>query len=356
MAGIFGFFDYTKPGPGVPKDAPPKHPFIVFFEILQRKFWNFVKINLMFLVFNLPAFLAGMFVMLAFFPNIIPDALESPEGMFNDIIMKFVLLTVMMCVPMITTGPSQAGFTYILRNYSREEHAFIWGDFKDAAKSNFSQSLIVGTINFIVTFLTIMAIMAYWKWIDIGQIQVAVGLVGLAVMFQMLLLFACMNIYIYQLMVTFDLTLIQLYKNALILAIVRFIPNLLILLLTAFIVFLSFGLIFPFNNPLIGLVPYLFLLVSLTGFIINFYAWRTIRKYIISRIEEEEEDDDDDEGEDEEDDDEDADDDEGDDEGSGNDSGDAGIGGNGRGKDQDPGTDTGAGAGVVGEDGITRYF
>jgi len=257
---------------------------------------------------------------------------------------------------MITTGPSQAGFTYILRNYSREEHAFIWGDFKDAAKSNFSQSLIVGTINFIVTFLTIMAIMAYWKWIDIGQIQVAVGLVGLAVMFQMLLLFACMNIYIYQLMVTFDLTLIQLYKNALILAIVRFIPNLLILLLTAFIVFLSFGLIFPFNNPLIGLVPYLFLLVSLTGFIINFYAWRTIRKYIISRIEEEEEDDDDDEGEDEEDDDEDADDDEGDDEGSGNDSGDAGIGGNGRGKDQDPGTDTGAGAGVVGEDGITRYF
>lgn len=347
MAGIFGFFDFTKPGPGVPKDAPPKHPFIVFFEILQRKFWNFVKINLMFLFFNLPAFLAGMFVMLGFFPHIIPDALDSPEGIFSDMMMKLVLLTVIMCVPMITTGPAQAGFTYILRNYSREEHAFIWGDFKDAARSNFRQSLIVGTINFIVTFLTIMAIMAY------GQIQGTVGLVGLAVMFQMLLLFACMNIYIYQLMVTFELTLKQLYKNALILAIVRFIPNLLILLLTAFIVFLSFGLIFPFN-PLIGLVPYLFLLVSLTGFIINFYAWRTIRKYIISRIEEEE--DDDDEGEDEEDDDEDADDDEGDDEGSGNDSGDAGIGGNGRGKDQDPGTDTGAGAGVVGEDGITRYF
>jgi len=253
----------------------------------------------------------------------------------------------------MATGPAQAGFTYRLRNYSREAHAFIWGDFKDAARSNFRQSMIVGTINFIVTFLTIMSIRAYWILIDIGQIQGTVGLVGLAVMFLMLLLFACMNIYIYQLMVTFELTLKQLYKNALILAIVRFIPNLLILLLTAFIVFLSFGLIFPFN-PLIGLVPYLFLLVSLTGFIINFYAWRTIRKYIISRIEEEE--DDDDEGEDEEDDDEDADDDEGDDEGSGNDSGDAGIGGNGRGKDQDPGTDTGAGAGVVGEDGITRYF
>ncbi len=31
MAGFFGFFDYTKPGPGVPEDLPPKSKFIVFF-------------------------------------------------------------------------------------------------------------------------------------------------------------------------------------------------------------------------------------------------------------------------------------------------------------------------------------
>ena len=357
MAGIFGFFDYTKPGPGVPKDAPPKHPFIVFFEILQRKFWNFVKINLMFLVFNLPAFLAGMFVMLAFFPNIIPDALESPEGMFNDIMMKFVLLTVMMCVPMITTGPSQAGFTYILRNYSREEHAFIWGDFKDAAKSNFRQSLIVSTVNFIVTFLTIMSIRAYWILIDIGQIPGTLGLIGLAVMFLMFLLFACMNIYIYPLMVTFELTLKQLYKNALIFAIVKFIPNVGILLLNAFIVFLSFGLIIPFN-PLIGFIPYIFLTMSLTGFIINYYAYPKLKKYILSRLEAEEG-----EGEDEEADDEDyLDDDAREDEGSEEDEDededgeDGGSSGNGMGNGRNLRTDSGTGAGVVGEDGIIRYF
>ena len=176
MAGFFGLFDYTKPGPGVPKDAPPKPPFIVFFEILQRKFWNFVKINMMYLVFNLPAFLAGMFVMLMFFKNIIPDAMESPEKLFNDVIMKFVLLTVIMCVPMITTGPVQAGFAYILRNYSREEHAFIWSDFKDSAVSNFRQSMIVSTVNFIITFLTLISIRA-WILNDTGQMP---GLVGLA--------------------------------------------------------------------------------------------------------------------------------------------------------------------------------
>ncbi len=348
MAGIFGFFDYTKPGPGVPKDAPPKSPFIVFFEILQRKFWNFVKINLMFLVFNLPAVAAGMFVMLTFFPNIFPDAMESPENLFNDTVMKFVLLTVMMCVPMITTGPAQAGLTYILRNYSREEHAFIWGDFKDAAKSNFRQSLIVSTINFFVTFLTLLSIRAYWILIDMGQIPGTLGLIGLAVMFLLLILFACMNIYIYPLMVTFELSLKQLYKNALIFAVIKFLPNIGILLLIAFLVFLSFGLIIPFN-PLIGFIPYIFLTLSLNGFITNFYAYPKLKKYIISRLEEEEDDedeeDDDEEDDEEEDDGGEDDDDDGDDDD-----------GNGSGKKQDVITNTDGGVGVVGEDGITRYF
>lgn len=339
MAGFFGLFDYTKPGPGVPKDAPPKSPFIVFFEILQRKFWNFIKINMMFLIFNLPAVLAGMFVLLRFFPHIFPDAMESPEALFNDTIMKFVLLTVMMCVPMITTGPAQAGFTYILRNYSREEHAFIWGDFKDAAISNLKQSLIVSTINFLVTFLTLLYIRAYWKWTDIGLIPGLLGLAGLAVMFMMLMLFACMNIYIYPLMVTFELTLIQLYKNSLIFAIIKFIPNMGILLLNAFIVFLTFGLIIPFN-PLVGFVPYIFLTLSLTGFITNFYAYPKLRKYILSRLDDDE-DDEDDEYEDDEYEDEDEED-----------------GNNGHTQDVDGLMDINHGTGVAveDEDGIRRYY
>jgi hypothetical protein len=81
MAGFFGLFDYNKPGPGVPnpEDVPPKSPFVVFFEILQRKFWSLVKVNLMFLLFNLPALILGMLVVLFLFPNIIPEALLSRD-------------------------------------------------------------------------------------------------------------------------------------------------------------------------------------------------------------------------------------------------------------------------------------
>lgn len=288
MAGLFGFFDYNRPGPGVPKDAPPKAPIVVFFEILQRKFWNLIKVNLLFLVFNIPALLLGMFVMLAFFPTIIPNAFESAENLINDTIVKFILLTLMMCVPMITTGPAQAGFTYVLRNYAREEHAFIWSDFKDNALKNLKQSLAVSTINFFVTFAVLLSIRMYWALMDTGALANLPGAIGLGIMVMVFVVFACMNIYIYPMMVTFELNLKQLYKNALIFAVIKFLPNLGILLLNSLIVFLTFGLIIPFSQ-IIGFFPYVFLTLSLTGLISNFYAYPKLKKFMLSRIEEEEE-------------------------------------------------------------------
>lgn len=300
MAGFFGLFDYNKPGPGVPKDAPPKSPFIVFFQILQRKFWNFIKVNMMFFVFNLPAVILGMLAMLFLFPNILPDAMSDPEILLNDTILKFILLTIMMCLPMVTVGPAQAGFTYIMRNYSREEHAFLWGDFKDTAIKNMKQSLIVGTINFLATFLMLFSIRAYYALITQAQIPQIVGLIGISVMGVMFLLFACMSMYIYPVMITFDLSIKNLYKNSFIFAVIKFLPNIGILLLCAFIVLLSFGMIIPFN-PIIGFVPYIFLTYSLIGFITNFYAYPKLKKYMISRIEDEEDEEEDDDDEDEED-------------------------------------------------------
>lgn len=300
MAGFFGLFDYNKPGPGVDKDAPPKSPFTVFFEILQRKFWNLVKVNFMFVIFNLPALILGMLIMVLFFPNIFPEAATNPDALLNDTLLKFILLTIIMCIPMVTVGPAQAGFTYIMRNYAREEHAFLWSDFKDTALKNMKQSLTVSTINFFATFLLLFSIRAYNELINLEQLPVIIGTAGFAIMVVVLIIFACMNMYIYPIMITFDLSLKQLYKNSLIFAVIKFLPNIGILLLSAFFIFLSFGMIFPFN-PLIGFVPYLFLTVSLIGFLTNFYVYPKLKKYMISHLEEEEdeEDEEDEDGEDE---------------------------------------------------------
>ncbi|NLG88511.1 MAG: YesL family protein, partial [Clostridiaceae bacterium] len=164
MAGFFGLFDFTKEGPGVPKDAPPKSRFIIFFEVLARKFWNIVKINLLFVLFNLPAFL--FFVLFTMYYNQLLFPQEVIDNMGGDLLnylagFTFPLMLILVCFPLITVGPAQAGMTYVLRNYSREEHAFIWGDFIEKAKNNFKQSMIVSIINTIVTILVMLDFYIY---------------------------------------------------------------------------------------------------------------------------------------------------------------------------------------------------
>lgn len=294
MAGFFGLFDYSKPGPGVPKDAPPKSPFIVFFEILQRKFWNLIKMNMMFLIFNIPALILGMFVMLAFFPNIFPDAATDVSALTSDVLLKFILLTLVMCVPMVTVGPAQAGFTYIMRNYAREEHAFLWSDFKDTALQNMKQSFIISTINFFVTFLMLWSIRAYLI-LGAGNLLMTAGTAIMVVIFA---IFAIMNLYIYPILITFKLSTMQIYKNALIFAVIKFLPNVGILLLDAFIILLTFGMIISFSQ-IIGIILFMLLTISLIGLLNNFYVYPKLKKYMISRLEDEEEDDDDDDDEEE---------------------------------------------------------
>jgi len=279
MAGIFGLFNYNKPGPGVPKDAPPKSPFIVFFEILSRKFWNFIKINLMFVLFNLPALIAGLYVALAFFPYILPNIEGDPELVLSDLMLKFVLVIILTAIPMVTVGPAQAGFTYIMRNYARQEHAFIWWDFKDTAIKNMKQSLIVSTINFFVTFLMLFSVRAYLAIKPAGIITIA----GSGLILAMFIIFACMNLYIYPMMITFQLSIKDIYKNAFIFAIIKFVPNIGILLLSAFIILFTFGMIIPFS-PIPGLFIYLLFTMSFIGFLTNFYAYPKLQKYMISRL------------------------------------------------------------------------
>ncbi len=166
--------DYNKDGPGVSKNEPKKNRFFLFWELYFRKFGKFVVLNLIYCV---------------------------------------SLLTV------IGIGPATAGFTYVLRNFSREQHAFVWGDFIDTAKKNLKQGIIVGLLNLAAFFIIVIAIMFYYynymneqyagNWILLLPLMLSI-LCGVAFLF--------MQYYIYIMMVTFDLTIKQLYKNAAILA------------------------------------------------------------------------------------------------------------------------------------------
>jgi len=277
MAGFFGLFDYTREGPGVPKDAPPKSRFRIFFEVLGRKFWNIVKVNMLFGIFNIPAI-----IFLAVFAGYLQLLLTqnaglSPEDMVSNLFFGTIpLMSIFICLPLITVGPAQAGMTYILRNYSREEHAFIWVDFKEHALKNFKQSMIVGLINTVFTVLVILDIYFYLNFRTDNLLIVAAS----AFIIVAFVIFMMMSMYIYPMMVTFDLTIKQLYKNAFLFAIMKFFPNLLILVVIFVLLF------FSFYYPVIGYILFIFITMGLISFITNFYVYSKIDKYMIQPVKE----------------------------------------------------------------------
>ena len=75
--------------------------------------------------------------------------------------MLIPLIAPFIALPVITTGPAYAGITYILRNYSREEHAFIGSDFKEHALKNFRQSSIVSIVNTLLFVIMLTGIKVY---------------------------------------------------------------------------------------------------------------------------------------------------------------------------------------------------
>lgn len=278
MAGFFGLFDYTKEGPGIPKDAPPKSRFVIFFEVLARKFWKIMRVNLMFGIFNIPAIVFLLLFSMYYLQLMVPfESMQSPETDLLGYLLGAAvpLLLIFICLPLITVGPAQAGMTYILRNFSREEHAFLWSDFKEHALKNFKQSMIVGTINAVVTVLVLMDFYIYLN-INTGNNLLMTAASTLIII--AFLLFMMMSMYIYPMMVTFKLSIKQLYKNAFLFAIMKFIPNLLILIVCLAVVVGPF-----FINPMIGYVLLVFITMALTGYITNFYVYSKIEKYMIRR-------------------------------------------------------------------------
>lgn len=219
------FNDYMREGKGVPKDQYTPR-FILFFQIYFRKFWNLILINLLYIV---------------------------------------------SCIPIVTIGPATAGITKLLRNYAREEHAFIWGDFIETAKKNFKQAFLYATLDLVITVFLIFDFLA------IGNIANRVmSILCMAAIFLAFTVWSFMRFYIYNMMVTFHLTFKQLIKNAFIFCWVGFFRN----LFTAVILLAVFIIISMLNFPY-QLLIYGTLFFSFGGFLINFMVQPLIKKHMI---------------------------------------------------------------------------
>ena len=285
---MFGV-NYQKPGKGVEKRAENAPRIPIFFEVLFRKLWNFCKINVMYLIVSLPV-IAILFVISGVvsvpLTEAIKPALLKVLGDLNsadqaslassmvwfDLLARFVV-TVLFIV-FFGMGPATAGITYILRNYAREEHAWIWSDFWRNLWSNFRQSILVLVIDVIVCLVLGTAIKFYFNMGGAGLILAPITL-SVAIVYLM------MHLYIYQLMVTFKLSIPSLFKNSFAFAITNLPKNLLLLGVLAIVhIAVPIVCIMAGKGILIFALLELLILVAASGFFTNFFVYPTTEKYI----------------------------------------------------------------------------
>lgn len=266
--GLFNFFgNYDKPGPGVNKDEPPKAAPIRFFEIFFRKFTKLVQLNL---IFALPTIVAAVLMVCLYFSPV-HFVLQLPSAQLD------VWNLYVMPLPLILLSPFTAGLTIVTRNFSREEHAFVWSDFWEAVKNNWKYFLLNGII--VYAFYVIISFSLIYYYNSVAQNWFFYIPFWLCIVISIVFLFA--QYYLPVMFVTFDLKFGQIYKNAFIFVFVGFGRN---ILLTVILAALILGILMIPIMPLTVMLFFLlvlFLLFSLVSYLINFTIYPIIDQYLI---------------------------------------------------------------------------
>lgn len=248
MAGFFGLFNYEKEGPGIEKDAPKKKGFVVFFETFFRNFWKFITINLV-----------------------------------------YVLLS----VPVVTTGLTACGLTHVARNTARDKHSFGLSDFFETIKKNWKQSLIAGILNVAIGFLLFWITDFYHA--QYGETGNFIHLIGLGLSLSLTLIFLLMKFYLWTLIITFNLTLKQVYKNSFKFVFINFKGNLLcgLCLLAVYAIYVAIILLIPYF--IVWTIAAVLALCTLPAFrflLIQYFVFPSIKKHMIDPYYEQHPDDD----------------------------------------------------------------
>ena len=292
--------DFTKEGKGIDKDAPPKKPIVRYFEILWQKRFKLMGVNLMYILFSLPVFALVIFLLYFFTSFTMSMAgfedlsvwIQGNNGANADTFFRMLIFTFIFftTIPLFSMGPAYAGTTYLVKSFVKEEPVFLWTDFTTKMRSNTKMGLKVGLINGIIMVLLMLDSVVYLAIINnskgiFSNVPSFVSLlIALFILFGSALFFM-MNIYIYQMVVTFKITLRQLYKNAFIFAMIRWLPNLLILILDVLLIGIPLFLIPGAASFFVTGILYIFIWPSVIMYTNNFYAYPVIKKYLIDNPE-----------------------------------------------------------------------
>ena len=195
----------------------PKNRVSLFFLVLKDHFFDLIKINFLQLVFWLPFLIWTYINMMAIQTIDAQPMLEMENGVqqLMSTMGSYLMMWLIGLIPCTAiTGPSSAGAAYVMRNWARDQHAFLFSDFKDAFKSNWKQALPVSVITALVPVLAYTAVVYYGMLASSNTLM----LIPLVLVFSATLMWVLMLPLLYPMMIGYELSFKYLIKNAFLMA------------------------------------------------------------------------------------------------------------------------------------------
>ncbi len=273
MGGIFGAFNnYSKPGPGVRKDAPRKKGVFLFMELLGRKFGAYVKLNLTYMITCIPAFAVVLHIIYSML-------IEFAKPVQEEYAVLFLMAGIASAFLTLTFGlsPFSAGYYYILKNYSEEMHAWVFSDFFEKFRKNIKQSLLTFVIDLVALCVALLSLRLYFIMMLTGF--GAMLTVPAVVLILVLVIYSLMTPYKWTMIVTIDLKLKHIYKNSLLLTLGE-VKRTFFLLVASVVYFgvLGFAL---YSATIVGVILFLLIGYSAYGLIQQINLYPVIKKHLI---------------------------------------------------------------------------
>ena len=305
----FVLFDLNKDGRGIGKDeealSGPPYNLKRGFKLFLTKFWSLISLNLIMLLFTVipvvlyiyfdftgpktPTYESLLFAPLSGAATMIGHshpALEVILDFHSHIVgvsirdlPQYIKLGIPMLFLLLTFGWQNCGVSYVTRAMIKGDPVFMISDYWYSVKRNWKQGLIMGMLDFMcITALTVN--FTYYNQLagSYGYDLMLFFTVALSI------IYSFMRMYIYLMVITFDMKSTKILKNALIFSIVGVKRNIMavlcilaFILVVAIVTFLLHYIKIAATGVLIGFLT----LFASASFISTYCAYPVILKYMV---------------------------------------------------------------------------
>ncbi len=301
----FKLFDMNRDGKGVDanEDRTPNLRF--FFKQFGRKFTKIISVNILMIFQVLPLLLALYVYFIAspktptqYYPEYsalfgIQEASSSIVSSLNLSVLSYQLplptyntyaywlIGILAAFLIITYGWQKVGSVYVIRGLVRGDSVFIVSDYFYAIKKNFKQGFWLGLIDCLAMFT-----LAYDFYFFYTSEHTPFTNFMYVMTIALIILYIIFRFYTYLMVVTFDMKLRKVFKNALIFTVLGIKRNVMALVGLAFVTAFAVILVMLFLPMGLGVtlvLPFIYYLGT-CAFIYVYAAYPVIKKYMIDPV------------------------------------------------------------------------